>query len=130
MRTLTRTLSWVVVFISCSVLLTLIFCPNNYISLFYHIYYFPIYFISGYAILWMAQKINSSFKSKTLGLLTFWMLIILLSLFLRDGPMQIRNFSIEEFISNGCRELFYFSSLIISSILIFSFWRKSLLKID
>lgn len=119
---------WLVCFMLTSCLLTLLFCFENSRVLIFHVFLIPLYFM-GFWVLTKVYLIGRKEFEFPLGVQLSWILIVIfmIGFFLVDfqstfglaGRMYNNKSNFfERLISSGCREMFYFLSLLLSSIII------------
>lgn len=111
---------WVILYISISCVLTLIFCELAYLTFFYHLLLIPIYGIIAWLLLVGFNVVNK--RKPKYAFFFFWFMIITISISLKDFRYSFglyeystHEFSFTRLIRSGCLEMYFFLSLIMSS---------------
>ncbi len=121
---LNLSLLWTAYFIAVSFILTLIFCSSNIVSLIYHLFFLPLYFLVFYGIIFLIGWCNSTKRIKPeITILVYFIIVLSIIFFMQDFrsafglfKYSTKPFSIDRLIDSGCREMFYFLSFLTSSL--------------
>ncbi len=120
---LKTSLIWCGVFILISILFTSVFCSQNLISLFYHVFLFPLYLFVAFSIIFLIRLFKKVIKGPQWILsFVFVLIVFIVSFFLKDfrsgfSLFKYSNhpFSLVRLKEAGCREMFIFLSFMFSS---------------
>lgn len=125
-RALKLTFIWSALFILCSCILRILFCKSGMLVLAYHITLVPVYLLLSFSIIYFL-KVFKKFIVNHNGFTTlvFVLIIGVISFSLRDfkgiftqDTLSDTNSSFySRMISSGCREMFFFISLVLSSLI-------------
>ena len=126
---------WCLSYILTSTILAILLCgvlPSPMYGFGYHLLLTPLYLLFGWLFIVVLNFARN--KKPKLELLFFWLMITAISFTLPDFRNTFgfwkhgyEEFSLQGMIGDGCREMFFFLSLILTGIIIsLQIWRKKI----